>query len=65
MIVEPNCNKRNCVHFIGVEQTDEEEATERVVCSAFPDGIPDEIAYEDNPHTTPFPGDNGIMYEPT
>lgn len=32
-------------------------------CSAFPDGIPDEIWLEKNPHTSPFPGDGGIMFE--
>jgi hypothetical protein len=63
MIAEPNCNKRDCMHFIGVEQTDEEEATERCVCAAFPKGIPGEIAYGSNPHTTSFLGDHGIMYE--
>ena len=34
-----------------------------MICEAFPDGIPDEIAYGDNPHTSPFPGDHGIRFE--
>jgi hypothetical protein len=33
-------------------------------CRAFPAGIPDEIFIRGNPHTKPFPGDNGIRFEP-
>lgn len=33
------------------------------MCEAFPNGIPQAILLGDNKHTTPFPGDNGIMYE--
>lgn len=33
-------------------------------CAAFPNGIPREILTGDRHHTTPFPGDNGIQYEP-
>jgi hypothetical protein len=33
-------------------------------CSAFPDGIPDEIAQNLVRHTKPYPGDHGIQYEP-
>ncbi len=34
-------------------------------CDAFPtiNGIPLEIWKGENDHTTPFPGDNGIMFE--
>ncbi len=34
-------------------------------CDAFPDEIPLEIWIGDNPHTEPFPGDNGIRFERT
>ena len=61
-MTEPRCYKRNCVHFIGVKN-DGDETTERVVCKAFPDGIPDVIAYGKNLHQKPFKGDNGIQYE--
>lgn len=35
-------------------------------CKAFPEppGIPREIARGDNHHLEPWPGDNGIRYEP-
>jgi len=46
-----------------VKRLGEEESTEVNYCKAFPDGIPDEIAYGDNKHTEPYPGDNGIQYE--
>ena len=32
-------------------------------CTAFPQGIPDEILDGENLHTKPFKGDNGIRYE--
>jgi hypothetical protein len=64
MLETPNCWIRKCKHFIGVKQDDENEETERVVCEAFPDGTPDEIAYGDNDHTKVFPGQkNKIIYE--
>ena len=34
------------------------------VCKAFPDGIPEKIASGEVGHTEPYPGDNGIQYEP-
>ena len=63
MLAEPKCYTRRCRHFMGVKWFDIEEETERVICRAFPEGIPGEIAYGANPHTEPFPGDNGITFE--
>lgn len=63
MITQPNCSKRRCKHLLGVAEEAEDEETERPCCAAFPDGIPNEIAYGDNKHLTPYPGDNGIQYE--
>lgn len=64
MIAEPNCRKRGCKHFIGVFQVSEDEETETVNCSAFPEGIPAEIAYGDNLHSEPLPDQNNdIIFE--
>jgi len=62
-LLEPNCNKRKCKYYIGVGGEGEGEENEVNICEAFPNGIPDEIAYGDNDHTKPFKGDNGIRYE--
>ena len=50
MLLEPNCVTRNCGHYAGVDQPDGTEASERHVCLAFPEGIPDRIAYGDDEH---------------
>ena len=34
-------------------------------CKAFPDGIPDEVAASEVDHREPYPGDNGVHFEPT
>ncbi|MCX7998614.1 MAG: hypothetical protein N3A69_06635 [Leptospiraceae bacterium] len=33
-------------------------------CKAFPNGIPDEVFFNEVYHTKPYPGDNGIQFEP-
>ena len=63
MLGEPNCYKRRCRHFIGVEQLGGTEPSEFLACAAFPAGIPTEIAYGPNLRLRPFPGDNGIEFE--
>jgi len=50
MILEPACSIRQCKHYIGIEQDNEDEATERHVCTAFPKGIPDTIAFGSDKH---------------
>jgi len=38
--------------------------TERIVCRAFPEGIPAEIVYGDDKHTKPLPDQkNDIVFE--
>ena len=64
MLAEPKCYTRNCRHFTGVIQPDDTEMTETNACDAFPDGIPDEIAYGDNDHSEPLPGQgHDIVFE--
>ena len=46
----PVCN--NCIHYIKND-----------ICNAF-ENIPDEILNGKNDHSKPFPGDNGILFEP-
>lgn len=64
MLLEPNCSKRNCKHYQGIIQLDGTELTEVNYCSAFPQGIPDEIAYGLNKHAVLCCGqENEIVYE--
>jgi hypothetical protein len=62
-VEKSECSRRQCRHFIGAKKTDGDEATERLVCRAFPGGIPAEIAHGGNDHTKPYKGDRGIRYE--
>ncbi len=61
MINEPKCRARSCKHYRGI--VGEEDQGQRPICAAFPDGIPDEIAYGNNLHLSPVAGDRGLMYE--
>ncbi len=64
MLFPTNCGERRCKHLSGVIQPDGTEKTERWVCDAFPEKIPEDIAYGPNKHLTPLPGqDNDIVYE--
>jgi hypothetical protein len=50
MIAESNCEKRQCKYYVGIIQPKGTEEVEKHFCGAFLDGIPDDIAYGDNPH---------------
>jgi hypothetical protein len=63
MLVEPKCSKRKCIHFQGARWLGDTESTEVVYCTAFPEGIPDDIAYGRNSHKKPYEGDHGIQFE--
>ena len=52
--VAPLCN--TCVHYRRKEKG--------IKCDAFPEGIPYDILFNKHDHHTPYPGDNGILYEP-
>jgi hypothetical protein len=51
-IIEPRCRERQCKWFEGVRELEGTEASQVVVCPAYPKGIPSEIAYGPNKHLT-------------
>lgn len=68
---EPTCYSRRCKHWIGLVKRPVGIEKDMIVtsdsfiaiCRAFPDGIPDEIAFGPNPHSSGFNGDHGIQFE--
>ena len=65
-LIKPKCFSRKCKYFIGAvsPDTSDPENGQKVICSAFPDGIPEEIAYGNNLHAKPLPGQiNDITFE--
>jgi len=66
MLAQPKCSIRDCKHFSGIKQPDgTEEGGEFVYCPAFPDGIPDDIAYGEDKHTEVHKDQVGTLtYEP-
>lgn len=64
MMAEPKCFKRHCMYYKGVAQPDGTEMTEVNVCEAFPQGIPDDIAYGPNRHLRVQPNQgNNIVFK--
>jgi len=65
MIGEPRCSKRGCANFLGIARKDINlEETEFPYCEAFPEGIPENIAYGTALHLKPTKEqDNFIVFE--
>ena len=43
----------DCKHYLGLWE-----------CAAYPGGIPEKIRTAEHDHRDPYPGDNGIRFEP-
>jgi hypothetical protein len=59
MILTPECYHRGCKWYKGIDQPDGTEKTEVNVCEAFPEGIPEDIAYGANKHLKVIEGQTG------
>lgn len=57
MIVSSQCDE--CKHLRAKAQR-----TDPNTCDAFPAGIPDEVLWNRHDHKKPYPGDNGVRFEP-
>lgn len=62
-IAQCNCVLRKCIHYMGVSEPLGREELQVHTCLAFPEGIPSDIAYGDEKHLMPYPGDEGITYK--
>ena len=56
MIGAPQCI--NCLHYLGVTQIG------KLICTAFPEGVPQVIFLGMHNHVRPYPGDHDIQFEP-
>ena len=58
MIPTPQC-------FRCIRMTETPEGQSGIFCDAFPDGggVPVDIKYNRHMHTSPYPGDNGILFK--
>lgn len=59
---EADCFK--CKHFKGRKADNEFEKNERMVCKAYPKGIPHQLITGQKHHDKAFYKDNGIRFEP-
>lgn len=51
-----------CRHYVSV--LDRPPGSSGPACSAFPDGIPEELLRNRADHRQPFPDDHGVRWEP-
>lgn len=58
-IMYPKCGL--CVHYRGTVRVGEYKR--KHICDAFPEGIPSDIITEKHDHTTPYPGDGGMLFK--
>jgi hypothetical protein len=65
MIVIPSQSQcKNCMHYLGVSQPDGTEMSEKVICRAFPGGVPSMVLVNKVDHRKPIEGDNGLLWTP-
>lgn len=51
-----------CIHLVGPSSDAIRDETHcELVCSAYPKGIPYAIFWNEVDHTSPYPGDHGIL----
>lgn len=63
MVLDCNCFFSECIHYKGIKRLTEQEESEVHFCLAFPDGIPDGIAFENEKHLEPIKNQgNNIVY---
>jgi hypothetical protein len=55
----PQCYR--CNH---VRPYDKGKRKKKLACSAFPEGVPTDIALNIHDHSKSYPGDNGILFDP-
>jgi len=57
----------DCKHFVGyIAHPDDPLGVDILpVCEAYPKGVPSTLARDEVRHDEPFPGDNGILFEPS